>query len=407
VNGPLRLAASLAFAAAVAACSSNGSTPTLPAAGGQTADTTHQVWQMDATHTAHAACPGARGGGLFQCDLLIYDTPVGMSPDAISGLTPADFQQAYKLPSATKGKGQIVAIVDAYDNPNVASDLATYRTEFNLGTANFTKYNQKGQQKDYPVGNAGWGGEIDLDVEMVSASCPNCTIYLIEANNNNGSNLYTAEKEAAKLGATIISNSWGGGAGSASGGSFDVSGVAYLASAGDGGYGMQDPADYDTVVSVGGTNLNPNGGGWKEAVWVHSGGGCSVVTKPSWQSDPLCSKRTGNDIAAVANNVALYDTYPSGGWGLVGGTSVSSPLMAGALALAGNQAMIYGGKTFWELSAKAHAKDFNTNIAGTVEKCPSNYTGTYVCTAGLTGSKAYGTYSSPTGWGSPKGVKGF
>jgi subtilase family serine protease len=406
VNGPFRLAASLVFAVAVAACS-NGNTPTLPAAGGQTTGATQKVWRMDATHTAHASCDGPRGGGLFQCDLLIYDKPAGANPNEISGLTAADLEKAYKLPSSKKGKGQIVAIVDAYDNPDVASDLAAYRTEFNLGTANFTKYNQKGEQKDYPVANSSWAPEIDLDAQMVSASCPQCTIYLIEAKNNDGNNLYAAEKEAVKLGATIVTNSWGGGAGNPSGGAFDTSGVAYLASAGDGGYGMQDPADFDNVVSVGGTNLDIAGNGFKEYVWVHSGGGCSVVTKPSWQSDPLCSDRTGNDIAAVASNVAFYDTYDGTGWGTVGGTSVASPLMAGVVALAGNASSFTGGKIFWELNAQAHAKDFNTKITGTVEDCPSNYTGTYLCTAGLTGSKAYETYSGPTGWGSPKGIGGF
>ena len=247
MNGPLRLAASLSFAVAITACS-NGNTPTMPATGTQTTGAGQKVWQMDATHTAHAACPGPRGGGLFQCDALTYDEPASVHYNFITGLTPADFQKAYKLPSSTAGTGQIVAIVDAYDNPNVESDLAAYRTQFNLGTANFTKYNQTGQKKNYPVGNGGWGVEIDLDAEMVSASCPNCTIYLIEANNNSTNNLYAAEKEAVKLGATIITNSWGGGGGSASGDAFNAPGVAYLASAGDGGYGMQDPADYDTEI---------------------------------------------------------------------------------------------------------------------------------------------------------------
>jgi Subtilase family len=409
VNGPLRLAASLAFAVAVAACGSNSSTPTLPSAGAQTANATHRIWQMDATHRARAACPGPRGGGLFQCDALTYDEPAGLHHSAGSGLTPADFQAAYKLPSSKKGEGQIVAIVDAYDNPNVASDLAAYRSEFNLGTANFTKYNQDGEQYDYPKGNAGWGIEIDLDAEMVSASCPNCTIYLVEANNNVGSNLYAAETEAVKLGATIVTNSWGGAAGaSGSGGAFQAPGVAYLASAGDAGYGMQDPADYDTVISVGGTRLKAHGSaGFKETVWIYSGGGCSDVSKPPWQNDPLCSERTGNDIAAVAANVAEYDTYSEPGWIVEGGTSVSSPLMAGVLALAGNESTMYGGRSFWALQAKAHAKDFNTKITGTIKNCPAKFTGTYVCTAGLSGSKAYETYSGPTGWGSPKGIKGF
>ena len=75
-------------------------------------------------------------------------------------------------------------MVDAYDNPNVASDLAVYRRHYGLPKAKFYKYNQSGQQSHYPKGDTGWGSEIDLDVELVSASCPNCTIYLIESNSN-------------------------------------------------------------------------------------------------------------------------------------------------------------------------------------------------------------------------------
>ena len=98
--------------------------------------------------------------------------------------------------------------MDAYDNPNVAKDLAKYRSHFGLPKAKFYKYNQDGQQSNYPKGDAGWGVEIDLDVDMVSASCPNCTIYLVEANSNDTSDTETAETEAVKLGAHITSNSF-------------------------------------------------------------------------------------------------------------------------------------------------------------------------------------------------------
>ncbi|MBV9333775.1 MAG: peptidase S8 [Candidatus Eremiobacteraeota bacterium] len=398
MNGTLKLAAPLVLAVAVSACNAGGST-SLPVGGGQSAATgaTMPQWQM--TRDASRACNGPRTGGQMQCDALILNR--GFGP-MVNGWAPTDFQTAYNLPSSSKGAGVKVAIVDAFDNPNVASDLAAYRTQFNLGTAKFTKYNQKGQKKNYPQGNTGWGVEIDLDVQMVSASCPKCTIYLIEANDNYGNNLYAAEKEAVKLGATIISNSWGGGAGSASGGAFSQKGITYLASAGDGGYGMQDPADYDDVLSIGGTLLHKNGSAYTESVWPDSGGGCSVVTKPSWQNDPKCSERTGNDIAAVAYGVALYDTYGNNGWGEVGGTSVSSPLLAGVFGLANNAQQ--GGKNFWTASSKTIKKYMHTTISGTLNGCPSQYTGTYICD-GDTGQ--YKTYSSPAGWGSPNGIGAF
>ncbi len=121
--------------------------------------------------------------------------------------------------------------------------------------------------------------EIDLDVQMVSAVCPKCTIYLIEADDNYTNNLYAAEMEAVKLGAHIVSNSWGGGGGSPSGGAFDHPHVTYLASSGDGGFGMQDPADYDNIISVGGTILQKSGSTYTEQTWPDTGGGCSVVAE--------------------------------------------------------------------------------------------------------------------------------
>ena len=219
------------------------------------------------------------------------------------------FQAAYNLPSLSKGSGQIVAIVDAYDDPNVASDLAEYRSYFGLPPANFTKYNQEGQQGNYPptcLNNDNWCAEIDLDVEMVSAVCPNCTIYLVEA--NDGDSLGTAEKEAVKLGAHIISNSWSWGPISKS--DFDAPGVVYLVAAGDSTYGVEPPAWFPTVISVGGTMLAKRGSKYKEIVWPLTGAGCAKhFEKPSWQHDPDCPWRTDNDVAAVAWDVAEYDSY--------------------------------------------------------------------------------------------------
>src|SRR5262249_26748299 len=106
-----------------------------------------------------------------------------ITPNALpSGLGPADLISAYKLPS--NGTGPTVAIVDAFDNPNLATDLATYRSTFGLPPANFTKVNQNGQASPLPATDVGWGEEESLDVDMVSAICPNCPILLVEANDN-------------------------------------------------------------------------------------------------------------------------------------------------------------------------------------------------------------------------------
>lgn len=342
--------------------------------------------------------------GYMNCDVLLRSQ---VEP-GVPGLTPADFRAAYGLPSKTKGNGQIVAVIDAFDNPKVASDLAVYRKHFGLGTGKFSKFNELGQKTNYPspcsISNLGWCLEIALDVEMASASCPNCTIWLFEAKTNNSDDLYAAVARAATMGAHIISNSYGGGGGSASYGDFAKSGVTYLASAGDNGYGMQDPADYRTVVSVGGTELSKQGATYREQIWPGSGAGCSVEAKPAWQHDPKCGERTGNDVSAVADNVAEYDTFHYGGWIVVAGTSVGSPLLGGIYGLAGNARSRQSGRDFWTLSSENRAKYLHDIRSGSVTGCPSNVRTTYLCRAG-TGQ--YKSYSGPGGWGTPKGIGAF
>ena len=394
----MKLAARLLCALALAACNASGSSGIPVTANGQTNFAT-AVPQWQATHAARRACTDFRPG-YMHCEALLINEPARAR---IVGLVPVDFQTRYHLPSARKGSGQIVAIVDAFDNPNVASDLARYRSTFGLATANFTKYNQEGRTKNFPPGDIHWGSEIDLDVEMVSATCPRCTIYLIESNDNSGRSLFAAEKEAVKLGAHIVSNSWGG-VGGPSRGAFDAPGVTYLASAGDGGYGLEDPADYNSVVSVGGAVLSKRGSTYDEVVWSDTGGGCSVIHKPWWQSDPKCSFRTGNDVAAVAWNAAVYDTYGYRGWGMIGGTSISAPLLAGVYGLAGDASRHQSGETFWGLRGKESTTELHEISTGTMIHCPPSLDGSYLCSAG-TGK--FKTYSAPAGWGTPDGIGAF
>ncbi len=391
---PLKLVAPLVAALAIAACNAGGNS-TMPGASGQTGALVRHIPQWEATHSAIPACVGSRIGQA-QCDVLIAVRHDG------AGLSAANLEDAYKLPSATKGKGASVYIVDAYDNPDVANDFAEYRSVMGLPVGTLNKYNQQGQESNYPAGNVGWGVEIDLDVEMVSASCPKCTVNLIEANSNSSDDLGAAEVEAVKLGATIISNSYTGGGGDES--DYDTKGVTYLASAGDDGYGILEPASLGSVVAVGGTNLSPDTGnkrGWDETVWPDSGGGCSAQSKPSWQKDPDCTFRTGADISAQASQeVAEYDSYGEGGWLIIGGTSVSSPFIAGVFALAGNSTKQNGGENFWKLSKKKIKKDLYYVSSGNDGSCG----GEYLCTAG---TKQFGDYSGPTGWGTPHGIGAF
>ena len=145
--------------------------------------------------------------------------------------------------------GQTVAVVDAYDDPSAEADLGAYRSFFGLSTCTtangcFRKVNQTGGAS-YPSGNLGWAQEIALDLDMVSAVCPNCHILLVEANSAAFSDLGTAVNEAVALGANVVSNSYGGAEWSTENqtnvADFDHPGVAITAAAGDGGMAQSSP----------------------------------------------------------------------------------------------------------------------------------------------------------------------
>jgi hypothetical protein len=325
-----------------------------------------------------------------------------------SGLNPADIVSAYKLPSSG-GSGKTIAIVDAQDDPNAEKDLGVYRTQFGLPactTANgcFKKVNQTGTASPLPKADSGWAGEIALDIEMASAACPSCKILLVEASSANDADLMAAEATAAKLGASVISNSWGGAEDStiATNDSawFNHPGVAITVAAGDDGYGAEYPATSKYVTSVGGTNLKKSTSttrGWTETVWGSAsnvdggtGSGCSkYIAKPTWQKDTSCTKRMATDMAAVADpntGVSVYDTYGGSGWAVYGGTSAAAPIVAAILAVTGNSAAD---------SSLSYTKTtaFFDITSGTNGSCSSSY----LCTA-----KA--GYDGPTGNGSPNGA---
>ncbi len=325
----------------------------------------------------------------------------GNSPD---GLTPSDLQSAYRLPSATAGKGQTVAIVDAYDDPNAEADMRVYRSTFGLPACTkanhcFTKVNQNGSTH-YPRADQGWSGEIALDLDMTSAICPNCHILLVEASSSSFNDLGTAVTTAVRLGAKVVSNSYGGQEDGQSAQSiasyYNHPGAIITASAGDSGYGVQLPAAFHSVVAVGGTSLNRAGNarGWSEAVWNGSGSGCSqYISKPSWQQDQGCSNRTVADVSAVADpstGVAVYITYGGSGWAVYGGTSASSPIIASTFALAGNATKINASYLY------SHKANLNPVLAGSNGSCNP----TYLCTGGS-------GYNGPAGLGTPKGTGAF
>ena len=165
-----------------------------------------------------------------------------------SGYAPGDPQAAYNLPSATAGSGRTVAIVTAYDLPTAQNDLNTYRAQYGLpacGVGCFSKVNQSGTDAP-PAADTGWGQEAAMDMDMVSAACPNCKILLVEASSTFIDDLGVAVNTAVRLGAVAVSNSYGA-AESSEDTTYDTSyyhhpGVAITASSGDSGYGVSYPA---------------------------------------------------------------------------------------------------------------------------------------------------------------------
>jgi subtilase family serine protease len=359
--------------------------------------------------TVRDAC-GSVSPGFARCFAKVVSTatPAGtVSPLATTpiGYVPADLLSAYKL-SATGGSGQTIAIVDAFDDPNAESDLAQYRAQFGLPactTANgcFRKVNQNGGTAP-PPSDVGWAEEISLDVDMVSAICPNCHILLVEATSNSFANLAAAVDRAALLGAQAISNSYGG---SETGSSstephYNHPGHAITVSSGDSGFGVQFPASSPHVTAVGGTTLtrSTSARGWTETAWSGAGSGCSrVYAKPTWQTDTGCSLRTVADVSAVANpstGVAVFDTFGvSGGpWFQFGGTSVSAPIIAAVYGLAGNGASVnYGSFPY------SHTASLFDVVSGSNGHCNRNR---YLC-------NAQAGYDGPTGLGTPNGSAAF
>ncbi len=355
------------------------------------------------------------------------------------GYDPKDLQSAYNIP-ATGGSGQTVAIVDAYGDSTANEDLEKYRSEYKLSECTekngcFKKINVKGEEGNYPTNSEGWGVETSLDLDMVSAACPECHILLVEASGELPAETSAAVNEAAKFEAkeltkfpkaTEISNSYGYpetyepwcGTTDCSEYSTDYnhSGVVVFASAGDRGYdndyfgGLSKlapsfPATSSYVVSVGGTSLRKaaNSRGWSEKVWDEpeseygpavTGGGCSLSeAKPSWQTDSGCTKRTDNDVSAVAaceTPVSIYSTPGFGGWVNECGTSASSPFLAGVAAHSGSYTRSLGADAFYKAGAAGKLFDVTEGSNGSCGE-------SYLCTA-KTG------YDGPSGWGTPDGV---
>jgi subtilase family serine protease len=357
-------------------------------------------------------CKAVVAKGEATCHALKMVDAKGVSPNATTppaaGLDPTELKSAYKLTGLSSG-GRTVAIVDAYGYTNLEADLNTYRDHW--GMTPCTRANgclriiDQNGGTSLPRMDIGWAQEQALDVQAVSATCPDCKIVVVQAKTPSFTNLGIAVNTAAKqAGVVAISNSYGGSDApdSTYGAPYNHPGIAITASTGDNGYqGGSFPASSSFVTAVGGTSLvaASNTRGWNETVWSGAGSGCSTYNTALAAAASFgtgCSKRAMADVSAAADpskgGLAVY--YPTSKtastWGQIGGTSESAPIIAAVYALSGNTSGYANAIPY------AHAGNLFDVTSGSNGSCPT----TQWCNA-RTG------WDGPTGLGTPNGVGAF
>jgi subtilase family serine protease len=389
------------------------------------------------------SAPGRTGARCFARRVLS-----AVSDDAAPhGLRGDEVAAAYAVPPEARSGGAIVAIVDAGGDTSALSDLQAYRAHFGLGSIDrcaglvptpggapcLAVVDQYGGNR-LPANDRDWAGETSLDLDMVSAACPDCSILLVQARSQDTDDLGEAVDYAASVrGVVAVSNSYGwpeSGAGTpfakSDGRHFDHPGVAILAASGDqdydgqgyGGTGPSFPASAPTVIGVGGTVLSPatdGERGWSETVWNDGdvsggaqggGSGCSgTFDRPAWQAgidtgSCAANHRASVDVSAAADyqdaeggaGILVYcgaGCGRKGGFMQVVGTSASTPIVAGILARIGlatrvgsDPGLLYANaSSFWDIA------DGSNND-------PSGHCHDVMCTAGP-------GWDGPTGLGTP------
>ncbi len=331
-----------------------------------------------------------------------------------AGYGPSQFHGAYQLPNNSTNPGTI-AIVSVYDAPTITEDLATYNKTFGLTVfpncsatvtkSCFAKVNQNGGTT-YPQRSSGWALETALDVQVAHQTCQNCKLILVEASSANYDDLMKAVDRARLMGANVISGSWGSSEFSTEttyDSHFNYPGIAFVFSTGDDSYGATYPAASRYVTAVGGTTLSVTAANtWQsESIWANAGSGCSAYeSKPTFQLDTACKKRTIADVTADADpntGAAIYDSYGyngTKGWFQLGGTSLSAPIVAGAYGLANNVgASVYANSLpYKKYQYGISLRDITVGNNGTC--------GSYLC-------RAVSGYDGPSGLGSIMGLGAF
>jgi subtilase family serine protease len=357
--------------------------------------------------------------------------PAALRPkgsQSVWGITPTDLSYLYAYPApggqGSLGSGQTVAIVVAGHYAFAEYDLGVYRQYFNLpacttGNHCLSKVGAAASGQAWQTGAPtsvsanpttpdaiGWAAETDIDLQEVSAVCPNCRIMVAEAASDSIDDLTNAVSAAMAAGADIVNASFGTPESSYDWKFIPVyenGRVRVVAASGDWGYGVYYPASDTATIAVAGTSLHLSGNQVFETLWSGSGSGCSqYFSKGAWQpSDAIqggCFNRKVADVAAVADpseGVAIFDSTlygSSGGWTVAGGTSVAAPIITGMFALSGQTEVKSGAAPLYAAAS--------TNFLSVTSGSNGNCWPSYLCNAG---SGVYG----PAGVGIPQGLGGF
>lgn len=313
-----------------------------------------------------------------------------------TGLTPSQVARFYGFDQvANQGQGQTIAIVDAYDDPNIESDLAVFSNMFGLSPCTTLNgcFKKIYAAKRKPRTDGGWSLEMALDVEWAHAIAPQAKIILVEAASSSLADLMRAVDVAVKNGASVVSMSFGGSEFSSESsydGHFSASGVTFTASSGDSGTGGEYPAASQRVVAVGGTTMSSDSAGnyLGETAWNGSGGGqSSYEAEPAWQksfgipNDPA-ALRGIPDVAYGADPNTGFSVYSSvatqgqSGWFQVGGTSAGAPQWAALFAIANSTRVALGKATLsgsspylYSMASGAYAWNYHDITSGTNGTC--------------------------------------
>jgi hypothetical protein len=332
--------------------SDRGSAKSAPSAGARYGQTRFQTsfWEtLEVRQLLSAAVSSVEVPAIS----LAYVTPSAKGTVSVQGYTPAEIKSAYGFTGASEtGAGQTIAIIDAYNDPNISSDLGTFDSEFGLAAPpSFKIVSQSGSSK-LPATDAGWAQEISLDVEWAHAIAPKANILLVEATNDSTTDLIDAVNYARSAsGVSVVSMSWGGGEMSNET-SYDKYfttpkghiGVTFVAAAGDEGAagGAEWPASSPNVLAVGGTSLTLSGSTYSsETTWSDTSDGTSEYeSTPAYQASLGVSARTTADVSYDADPNTGFATYDSlsyegeSGWAVTGGTSAGTPQWSALIALA-------------------------------------------------------------------------